>query len=114
MLWEPLEEYLSDSSKYSQFLIPTENAHQTSQLRRYWSHPEADISVWEIISSDVSGTEWYWEFGTAAPIKSDKVANKHLLQIQSNLEYSDQVYTNAIKNEWETTNYHQKVKDTLE
>lgn len=30
MLWEPLEEYLSDSSRYSQFQIPTENAHQTS------------------------------------------------------------------------------------
>lgn len=114
ILWEPLEEYLSDTGRYSQFLIPTENAHHTSQLRRYWSCTEADISVWEINTSDVSETEWYGEFGTAVPIKSGKAANKHLLWIQSNLEYSEQVYTSGITNEWETTNYCQKVKDTLQ
>lgn len=65
-------------------------------------------------TSDISGTEWYWEFGTAVPIKSDKTADKHLLQIKSNLEYSEQVYKNPIKNEWEITNYCQKVKDTLQ
>lgn len=61
-------------------------------------------------TSDVSGTEWYWEFGTAVPIKSDKAANKHLLWIQSNLEYSEQVYTDVITNEWETTNYCKRLK----
>lgn len=48
MLWEPLEEYFSETSRYSQFLILTENEHWTSQLRRYWPCPEADVSVWEI------------------------------------------------------------------
>lgn len=36
-------------------------------------------------TSDVSGTEWYWEIGTAVPIKADKAANKHLLWFQSGI-----------------------------
>lgn len=49
-LWEenPWEEYCSETSRYSQFLIPNKTAHLTFQLRKYWPFPEADMSVWEI------------------------------------------------------------------